>query len=130
MYVSIETLTVSFVSLGFKATANISRVIVQSTTPEWRQSNNLRETRIKDEEKDEVINFKEIKWGTMRVHVDAAYKAEVCSYTYVSFDTLNGCLFHTRILFINAVNVFNFPTSKSKNVHTAIVTHEHIKCTF
>ena len=77
MYVSINTLTASFTSLGFKATVNISRIIVQSTTPEWRQANNLRQTRIKDEEKGEVINFKEIRWGTMRVHADAAYKAEV-----------------------------------------------------
>ena len=77
-FVSINTLTASFTSLGFKATVNISRIIIQSTTPEWRQTNNLRQTRIKDEEKDEVINFKEIKWGTMRVHADAAYKAEVC----------------------------------------------------
>lgn len=77
MYVSINTLTASFTSLGFKATVNISRIIVQSTTPDWRQANNLRQTRIKDEEKGEVINFKEIRWGTMRVHADAAYKAEV-----------------------------------------------------
>eukprot|EP00111_Clytia_hemisphaerica_P007740 TCONS_00022484-protein len=76
MYVSINTLTVSFTSIGFKATVNISRVIVQSTTPEWRQATNLRQTRIKDDDKDEVINFKEIKWGTMRVHADAAYMSE------------------------------------------------------
>lgn len=45
--------------------------------PDWKQSNNLRQTRIKDDERDEVLNFKEIRWGTMKVNADAAYKAEV-----------------------------------------------------
>lgn len=76
MYVSINTLLVSFKSLGFKASVSISHIIVQSTMPDWKQSNNLRQTRIKDDERDEVLNFKEIRWGTMKVNADAAYKAE------------------------------------------------------
>lgn len=84
MYVSINTLTASFTSLGFKATVNISRVVVQSTTPEWRAANNLRQTRIKDDGKDEVINFKEITWGTMRVHADASYKTDNVSSNLLS----------------------------------------------
>lgn len=76
MYISINTLHVSFVSLGFKASANISRIIIQSTAPDWRQVNNLRDTRIKDDLRGEVLTFKEIKWGTMRIDADASYKPE------------------------------------------------------
>lgn len=77
MYVSINTLLVSFTSLGFKASVNISRIIVQSTTPDWQPTGNLRNTRIKDEVKGEVLTFKEIVWGTMRIDADAAYKPGV-----------------------------------------------------
>ena len=100
MYVSINTLTASFTSIGFKATVNISRIIVQSTTPEWRQATNLRQTRIKDDEKDEVINFKEIKWGTMRVHADAAYMSEVgCIVSFASL-MVSALLKHSGIVVI------------------------------
>ena len=77
MYISINTLLASFTSLGFKASVNVSRIIIQSTTPDWRQTNNLRQTRIKDDHCGEILTFKEIKWGTMRVDADAAYKPEV-----------------------------------------------------
>ena len=77
MYISINTVLASFKSLGFKASVNVSRVIIQSTTPDWRNTNNLRQTRIKDDHRGEILNFKEITWGTMKVDADAAYLPEV-----------------------------------------------------
>lgn len=83
IYLSINTLSVSFTSIGFKASVNISRIIVQSTGPDWRPTKNLRHTRVKDDILGEVMIFKEIKWSTMRVDADASYKPEVCTWFMV-----------------------------------------------
>ncbi|XP_065070490.1 bridge-like lipid transfer protein family member 3B [Rhopilema esculentum] len=73
MYVSINSVLVSFKASGFRASFSMSRFIVQSTDPYWNVANNLRKTRIKDEQRGEVMIFKQIKWGTMRLDADAAY---------------------------------------------------------
>lgn len=88
MYVSINTVTASFKSIGFKASVSVSRVVVQSTTPDWRRTDNLRQTRIKDDQRGEVLLFKEIRWGTMRFDADASYRPEV------SFPVRLSCLCH------------------------------------
>ncbi|XP_065646748.1 bridge-like lipid transfer protein family member 3B isoform X2 [Hydra vulgaris] len=76
MYISINTVLVAFTSAGFKASVNVSRIVIQSTTPDWQQANSLRSTRLKDEVRGEVLTFKEIRWGTMKVDADASYKPE------------------------------------------------------
>ncbi len=73
MYVSINTVMVNFKASGFKASFSMSRLIVQSTTADWTVPKNLRNTRIKDEQRGQVLIFKEIRWGTMRLDADAAY---------------------------------------------------------
>jgi len=73
MFVSINSVIVAFKAPGFKASCNMSRITIQSTDQNWNVPNNLRKTRIKDEQREQVLNFKEIKWGTMRLDADAAY---------------------------------------------------------
>eukprot|EP00794_Sanderia_malayensis_P017924 gene17924-19706_t len=73
MFVSINTVLVNFKASGFKASFSMSRLIIQSTSPDWQVPNNLRKTRIKDEHRGQVLIFKEIRWGTMRLDADASY---------------------------------------------------------
>ena len=83
MYVSINSVLVSFKAPGFKATFSMSRLTIQSTDPDWNLVDNLRKTRIKDEQRGQVLIFKEIKWVTMRLDADASY-ADVSWYTVCS----------------------------------------------
>ena len=73
MFVSINSVVVAFKAPGFKASCSMSRITIQSTDQNWNVPSNLRKTRIKDEQRGQVLNFKEIKWGTMRLDADAAY---------------------------------------------------------
>ena len=81
MFVSINSVLVAFKAPGFKASFSMSRFTVQSTDQCWVVPNNLRKTRIKDEQRGQVLIFKEIKWGTMRLDADAAY-VEVLSQLF------------------------------------------------
>ena len=81
MFVSINSVLVSFKASGFKASFSMSRFIVQSTDQHWTVPNNLRKSRIKDEQRGQVLIFKEIKWSTMRLDADAAY-AEVQFFSH------------------------------------------------
>lgn len=51
----------------------MSHLSIRSTDPNWEKAN-LRSTRIKDEAGKEVLTFKQITFGTMRVDADALYK--------------------------------------------------------
>lgn len=82
MFVSMNSVLVSFKASGFKASFSMSRFIVQSTDQYWNVPNNLRKTRIKDEQRGQVLIFKELKWGTMRLDADAAYAEVVFGITY------------------------------------------------
>ena len=71
---SINTVMALFKSVGFKATFSMSRIIIQSTAPDWTVPNNLRKTRIKDDQRGQVLIFKEIRWGTLKLDADASYR--------------------------------------------------------
>ena len=96
MFVSINSVIVAFKAPGFKASCNMSRITIQSTDQNWNVPNNLRKTRIKDEQREQVLNFKEIKWGTMRLDADAAY-VEVVLLDFFQFSSFlisfQSCLF-------------------------------------
>ncbi|XP_031549188.1 UHRF1-binding protein 1-like isoform X1 [Actinia tenebrosa] len=70
MFVQMNSVNISFKSLQFQASVQISRLIIQSTTPEWKPDD-LRNTRIKDEGRGEVLTFKEIHWSTLRIDANA-----------------------------------------------------------
>jgi hypothetical protein len=60
-YFIIEELIVSSFSL-FK----MSNIFVYSVTPNWKVTNDIRTTRLKDLDKEEIILFKEISWEICR----------------------------------------------------------------
>lgn len=51
----------------------MSNIFVYSTTPNWRTTNDIRNTRLKDLEKEEIIVYKEISWEICRLE---AYNIE------------------------------------------------------
>ncbi|KAK3746692.1 hypothetical protein QZH41_018916 [Actinostola sp. cb2023] len=70
MFVQMNSVVISFKSLEFQASVQISRLIVESTTPQWKPDD-LRSTRIKDEGRGEVLTFKDIHWSTLRIDANA-----------------------------------------------------------
>ena len=72
MFVQINSVVISFKSSGFQASFQMSRLVIQSTSPEWR-ADDLRQTRVKDEQRGEVLTFKEITWTTLRIDANALY---------------------------------------------------------
>ena len=72
MYVQINSAVISFKFQAFLATFQMSRLLIQSTTPNW-QVDDLRLTRVKDEARGEVLTFKEITWSTLRIDANALY---------------------------------------------------------
>ncbi|XP_078346054.1 bridge-like lipid transfer protein family member 3B [Oculina patagonica] len=72
MFVQINSVIISFKFQAFLATFQMSRLFIQSTTPNW-QPDDLRMTRVKDETRGEVLTFKEITWQTLRIDANALY---------------------------------------------------------
>lgn len=70
MFVQMNSVIISFKSLEFQASVQISRLIIESTTPEWKPDD-LRSTRVKDEGRGEVLTFKNIHWSTLRIDANA-----------------------------------------------------------
>ena len=54
------------------ASFQMSRLIIQSTNPDWKPDD-LRQTRVKDEQRGEVLTFKDITWSTLRINANALY---------------------------------------------------------
>ena len=48
----------------------MSRITLESKSPSWTKVD-LRMTRIKDTDKQEVLNFKELSWQTVRIEAKA-----------------------------------------------------------
>ncbi|WAR03200.1 UH1BL-like protein [Mya arenaria] len=71
IYVHINSVSVRFMSDKFHASLQLSRVKVQSLTPNWVQPTDIRQTRIRSEATDEIILFKEVDWQTTRIEANA-----------------------------------------------------------
>lgn len=54
----------------------MSRIVVRSKTPKWNVTNDLRNTRVKDETRGEVLTFKEAEWLSLRIEANALEGAE------------------------------------------------------
>ena len=54
----------------------MSRIVLESKSPTW-QKTDLRMTRIKDTDKGEVLNFKEISWQTVRIEAKSTKNEEL-----------------------------------------------------
>ncbi|XP_078661658.1 uncharacterized protein LOC144905753 [Branchiostoma floridae x Branchiostoma belcheri] len=78
MSLTINSVTIRFISHAFHASFQLSRIRARSTTPQWKAAD-LRMTRIKDTERGMVLTFKEIDWQTLRIEADAV-KTEKTNY--------------------------------------------------
>ncbi|XP_078581954.1 bridge-like lipid transfer protein family member 3B isoform X1 [Branchiostoma floridae x Branchiostoma japonicum] len=78
MSLTINSVTIRFISHAFHASFQLSRIRARSTTPQWQVAD-LRMTRIKDTERGMVLTFKEIDWQTLRIEADAV-KTEKTNY--------------------------------------------------
>lgn len=86
MFVQINSVIISFKFQAFLATFQMSRLFIQSTNPNW-QADDLRNTRVKDETRGEVLTFKEITWSTLRIDANALYDVR----KYPLFIFFNKC---------------------------------------
>ncbi|CAH1786953.1 unnamed protein product, partial [Owenia fusiformis] len=68
---SINSVTVNFKSHAFQASIQISRILVNSCTPNWAKATDLRHSRVKDTIQDALIIFKEVEWQTLRIEANA-----------------------------------------------------------
>ncbi|KAK3581543.1 hypothetical protein CHS0354_031884 [Potamilus streckersoni] len=71
IYVHINAVTVNLRSKKFNASLQLSRVKVHSTNPTWGQTTDLRQSRIRDPDRNEILLFKEIDWQTTRIEANA-----------------------------------------------------------
>jgi len=49
----------------------LSRVVVQSLSPNWQKVDDLRNTKIRDSNRGEILLFKEVEWQTTRIEATA-----------------------------------------------------------
>ncbi|XP_062591899.1 bridge-like lipid transfer protein family member 3B isoform X2 [Saccostrea cucullata] len=71
MYVHINSVLVKFISRKFHASLQLSRVKVQSVTPNWKPSEDLGPTKIRDTTRGQILLFKEFDWQTTRIEATA-----------------------------------------------------------
>ncbi|XP_061178016.1 bridge-like lipid transfer protein family member 3B isoform X2 [Saccostrea echinata] len=71
MYVHINSVLVKFISRKFHASLQLSRVKVQSVTPNWKPSDDLGPTKIRDTVRGQILLFKEFDWQTTRIEATA-----------------------------------------------------------
>lgn len=95
MFVQINSVIISFKFQAFLATFQMSRLFIQSTNPKW-EADDLRNTRVKDETRGEVLTFKEITWSTLRIDANALY--DVRKYLLFIFFYKCTILFYFKAL--------------------------------
>ncbi|XP_060078539.1 bridge-like lipid transfer protein family member 3B, partial [Ylistrum balloti] len=71
IYVHINAVSVKFMSRKFHASLQLSRVVVQSKTPNWQKTDDLRSTKIRESNRGEILLFKEVEWQTTRIEATA-----------------------------------------------------------
>eukprot|EP00095_Tigriopus_kingsejongensis_P003689 maker-scaffold11_size778918-snap-gene-6.50 protein:Tk03689 transcript:maker-scaffold11_size778918-snap-gene-6.50-mRNA-1 annotation:"uhrf1-binding protein 1-like protein" len=64
--VNVNSVILILKSHVFTASFQMSRIVLESKSPTWGKAD-LRMTRIKDTDKGEVLNFKELSWQTVRI---------------------------------------------------------------
>lgn len=72
MKIEIKLITVEFDDPIFKLHLSMHDIIIESKTPKWENAKSLSDTRIKNEEEDYVILYKEIKLASMRISGESA----------------------------------------------------------
>ncbi|XP_068183786.1 bridge-like lipid transfer protein family member 3A isoform X2 [Antennarius striatus] len=70
MSVRINTITIQVHARAFHASFELWQLQGNSLNPQWQRSD-LRNTRVSDPQRGEVLTFKEINWQTLRIEADA-----------------------------------------------------------
>ncbi|KAI3379990.1 hypothetical protein SNEBB_000231 [Seison nebaliae] len=65
--VSINSVIVKLTALSFRASVEFNRINVVSTLPNWTTTDDIRKSRLKNSQLEQVLLFKEITWQTCRV---------------------------------------------------------------
>lgn len=68
--VVVNSVNINFKSLVFQASVQLSRVILESRSPNWKKAD-LRLSRIKDTEHGELLFFKQLDWQVLRIEAKA-----------------------------------------------------------
>ena len=63
---SVNLVHITLTSLAFTASFQMSRIVVESKSPNWQKAS-LPHTRLKEMERGEVLVFKELSWQTVRI---------------------------------------------------------------
>ncbi|XP_075265850.1 bridge-like lipid transfer protein family member 3B isoform X2 [Convolutriloba macropyga] len=71
IFVQVSSVLISFKSYAFSADIDLSQISVESVGPSWDRPDDLRKTRVKDETRDQVIIFKRIQLGVIRIALNA-----------------------------------------------------------
>ena len=72
MRIEIKLITVEFDDPIFKLHLSMHDIIIESKTPKWEKAKSLSDTRVKNEDEDYVILYKEIKLASMRISGESA----------------------------------------------------------
>ncbi|XP_077399953.1 bridge-like lipid transfer protein family member 3B isoform X2 [Vanacampus margaritifer] len=75
MSLSINSIVIRISAKAFNASFELSQLQVYSVNHSWSVSN-LRDTRIQDPQRGELLSFKEISWQMIRIEADAIQSAE------------------------------------------------------
>lgn len=67
MRIEIKLITVKFLNPIFNLHLSVHDILIESKTPKWEYAKTLSETRLKNEDEDYVILYKEIKLSSMRL---------------------------------------------------------------
>lgn len=68
MTIQINEVNITFKDPAFHASVQILKILVQSKSPNW-ESTNLKTTRLKNEQKTQILIFKELTWQMIRIEL-------------------------------------------------------------
>ncbi|XP_025411987.1 UHRF1-binding protein 1-like isoform X4 [Sipha flava] len=68
MTIQINEVNITFRDPAFHASVQILKILVQSKSPNW-ESTNLKTTRVKNEQKTQILIFKELTWQMIRIEL-------------------------------------------------------------
>ncbi|KAI6177316.1 hypothetical protein M3Y97_00893400 [Aphelenchoides bicaudatus] len=71
MSIFVNTVEIEFTSSRFRGSVMLSRLDVQSQTPRWEATNDLKNTRFSDHTTQKVMNFKCVSWQLLRIEARA-----------------------------------------------------------
>ncbi|CAL8071674.1 unnamed protein product [Orchesella dallaii] len=69
--VTVESVEMTFHSREFESRVQISRIRVESRSPQWRSGVELTHSRLKDVRRGEVLVFKEVTWQNLRLEAQS-----------------------------------------------------------